>query len=173
MALILRARDTALRPASTNGCQPWLKTRQWQVISSFVCASSVRLLKYLGFSRTGCKFPGGGKSCQIDSVVKLNRSKLSDGMFRQLAAARMDQGSQNFKIPGSPSGRYSSDFGSPKINVTNPKKKKRLVFFKESKCQSKIFSIHKYQQIWRNFISPFTRYLQNFKNKFKAIYDPF
>ncbi len=25
------------------------------------------------------------------------------------------QGSQNFKIPGSPSGRYSSDFGSPKL----------------------------------------------------------
>ncbi len=25
-----------------------------------------------------------------------------------------------FKIPGSPSGRYSSDFGSPKINLTSP-----------------------------------------------------
>ncbi len=32
-------------------------------------------------------------------------------------------GLPNFKIPGSPSGRYSSDFGSPKINLTSPNKK--------------------------------------------------
>ncbi len=38
----------------------------------------------------------------------------------------MQQGSQNFKIPGSPSGRYSSDFGSPKINLTSPNKKKTI-----------------------------------------------
>ncbi len=38
----------------------------------------------------------------------------------------MVQGSQNFKIPGSPSGRYSSDFGSPKINLTSPNKKKTI-----------------------------------------------
>ncbi len=36
------------------------------------------------------------------------------------------QGSQNFKIPGSPSGRYSSDFGSPKIYLTSPNKKKTI-----------------------------------------------
>ncbi len=30
---------------------------------------------------------------------------------------------QNFKIPGSPSGRYSSDFGNPKIHLTSPNKK--------------------------------------------------
>ncbi len=48
------------------------------------------------------------------------------------------QGSQNFKIPGSPSGRYSSDFGSPKISWTSPNKK-------DHKCQSKTFLIHKYQ----------------------------
>ncbi len=36
------------------------------------------------------------------------------------------QGSQNFKIPGSPSGRYSSDFGSPKISLTSPNKKKTI-----------------------------------------------
>ncbi len=75
------------------------------------------------------------------------------------------QGSQNFKIPGSPSGRYSSDFGSPKVNLTSPNKKKDLYNFlfyiyiyiyiyieRERKSdrslnQSKIFSIHKYQQI--------------------------
>ncbi len=34
------------------------------------------------------------------------------------------QGSQNFKIPGSPSGRYYSDFGSLKINLTSPNKKR-------------------------------------------------
>ncbi len=48
------------------------------------------------------------------------------------------QGSQNFKILGSPSGRYSSDFGSPKISWTSPNKK-------DHKCQSKTFLIHKYQ----------------------------
>ncbi len=48
------------------------------------------------------------------------------------------QGSQNFRIPGSPSGRYSSDFGSPKISWTSPNKK-------DHKCQSKTFLIHKYQ----------------------------
>ncbi len=37
------------------------------------------------------------------------------------------QGSQNFKIPGSPSGRYSSDFGSPKISLTSPNKKKKTI----------------------------------------------
>ncbi len=52
------------------------------------------------------------------------------------------QDSQNFKIPGSPSGRYYSDFGSPKINLTSPNKK-------DHKCQSKTFSIHKYQRISR------------------------
>ncbi len=39
------------------------------------------------------------------------------------------QDSQNFKIPGSPSGRYSSDFGSPKIYLTSPNKKKKIFFF--------------------------------------------
>ncbi len=58
------------------------------------------------------------------------------------------QGSQNFKIPGSPSGRYSSDFGSPKISLTSPNKKK------DHKCQSKTFSIHKYQG--KSFILLFT-----------------
>ncbi len=38
------------------------------------------------------------------------------------------QGSQNVKIPGSPSGRYSSDFGSPKINLTSPNKKIKKTF---------------------------------------------
>ncbi len=36
------------------------------------------------------------------------------------------QGSQSFKILGSPSGRYSSDFGSPKINLTSPNKIKTI-----------------------------------------------
>ncbi len=36
----------------------------------------------------------------------------------------LTQGSQNLKIPGSPSCRYSSEFGSPKINLTSPNKKK-------------------------------------------------
>ncbi len=38
------------------------------------------------------------------------------------------QDSQNFKIPGSPSGRYSSDFGSPKMYLTSPNKKKTIFF---------------------------------------------
>ncbi len=37
----------------------------------------------------------------------------------------MIQGSQSFKIPGRPSGRYSSDFGSPKMNSTSPNKKRK------------------------------------------------
>ncbi len=36
------------------------------------------------------------------------------------------QGLQNFKIPGSPLGKYSSDFGSPKIILTSPNKKKTI-----------------------------------------------
>ncbi len=39
-----------------------------------------------------------------------------------------EQDSQNFKIPGSPSGRYSSDFGSPKIYLTSPNKKNTFFF---------------------------------------------
>ncbi len=33
------------------------------------------------------------------------------------------KGSQNFKIPGSLSGRYFSDFGIPKMYLTSPNKK--------------------------------------------------
>ncbi len=36
------------------------------------------------------------------------------------------QGSQNFKIPGNPSGRYSSDFGSPKMYFTSSNKIKTI-----------------------------------------------
>ncbi len=49
------------------------------------------------------------------------------------------QGLQNFKIPGSPSGRYS-DFGSPIIKLTQ---------IKDHICQSKTFLIYKYQRISR------------------------
>ncbi len=95
------------------------------------------------------------------------------------------QGSQNFKIPGSPSGRYSSDFGSPKIYLTSPNKKKKTfiiflfyfiyiyIYIKSDRSlkQSKIFSIHKYQQIWRK---EFFHYLQGicriFKNKLRQLW---
>ncbi len=45
------------------------------------------------------------------------------------------QGSQNVKIPGSPSGRYSSDFDSTKIYLTSPNKKKTFFFKKNIENQ--------------------------------------
>ncbi len=57
----------------------------------------------------------------------------------------LSQGSQNFKIPGSPSGRYSSDFGSPKICLTSPNKKKTI------NINQKYFqytNINKYQEFY-------------------------
>ncbi len=41
----------------------------------------------------------------------------------------LKKGLRNFKIPGSPSGTYSSDFGSLKIILTSPPKKYILLFF--------------------------------------------
>ncbi len=88
------------------------------------------------------------------------------------------QGSQNFKIPGSPSGRYFSDFGSLKINLTSPNKKDIIFKYRKSdksKCQSKTFSMHKYRQIpMKEFY--FTIYrvsAEFFKINLKAIYEPF
>ncbi len=63
------------------------------------------------------------------------------------------QGSQNVKIPGSPSGRYSSDFGSPKIYLTSPNKIKTINVKKKKK------SIHKY--LGKSFILLFTAGLPN------------
>ncbi len=91
-----------------------------------------------------------------------------------------NQGSQNFKIPGTTSGRYSSDFGSPKIYLTSPKKINKYIYiyiYRKSDRRlnhSKIFSIHKYQQIWRKeFYFTIYRVSAELKNKFTAIYDPF
>ncbi len=72
-------------------------------------------------------------------------------------AVLCNQGSQDRKIPGSPSGRYFSDFGSPKINLTSPpkeKKKKKLFFFKYRKSDRSLNVNQKYfrytnQQIWK------------------------
>ncbi len=60
------------------------------------------------------------------------------------------QDSQNFKIPGSPSGRYSSDFGSPKIYLTSPNKKKTLFFFKYRKSGRRLNVNQKYFQYTNN-----------------------
>ncbi len=68
-----------------------------------------------------------------------------------LETYKRSQGLQNFKIPGSPSGRYSSDFGSPKINLTSPNKKKTI------NVNQKYFqytNINKYQG--KSFILLFT-----------------
>ncbi len=67
------------------------------------------------------------------------------------------QGSQNFKIPGSPSGRYYSDFGSPKINLTSPNKKKTI---NVNQKHFQYTNINEYQG--KSFIVLFTGYLQNF-----------
>ncbi len=55
------------------------------------------------------------------------------------------QGSQNFKIPGSPTGRYSSDFGSLKINLTSPNKKKKTI-----NVNQKHFQYIKYDPVCEN-----------------------
>ncbi len=88
------------------------------------------------------------------------------------------QGSQNFKIPGSPSGRYSSDFGSPKINLTSPKKKDHIYIYKKIRQEFKSIKNILNTQISTNMKEGILfHYLQGiyriFLNKFKAIYDPF
>ncbi len=41
--------------------------------------------------------------------------------------------------------RSGRDFGSPKINLTSPNKKSFFFKYRKSECQSKTFSMHKYQ----------------------------
>ncbi len=60
-------------------------------------------------------------------------SKYSVTITNNTRKSKPKQGSQNFKIPGSPSGRYSSDFGNPKINLTSPNKTNKKLFFKYRK----------------------------------------
>ncbi len=67
-----------------------------------------------------CKYwPVEEKQAYVDSTHLNNSFKgdlthtVSPNLMLILSTYR--QGSQNFKIPGSPSGRYSSDFGSPKL----------------------------------------------------------
>ncbi len=47
-------------------------------------------------------------------------------IYQQATMVYQFEGSQNVKIPGSPSGRYSSDFGSPKMYLTSPNKIKTI-----------------------------------------------
>ncbi len=57
-----------------------------------------------------------------DRLIKIGRQNGKDRATDK--QTDRTQGSQHFKIPGSPSGRYSSDFGSPKIYLTSPNKKR-------------------------------------------------
>ncbi len=77
-------------------------------------------------------YTGDDWKCFINTNLALWRNSCFNPGFLSSVEYKSEcilyQGSQNFKIPGSPSGRYSSDFGSPKINLTSPKKKKDLIY---------------------------------------------
>ncbi len=113
-----------------------------------------RLGSYLWFLWCG--------QCKRNPVIK-TEWQILDGYIKIISHT---QGSQNFKIPGSPSGRYSSDFGSPKINLTSPNKKKTILNQKHfqytniNEYQGKSFLFYYLQSICRIC-----------KNQFKAIYD--
>ncbi len=153
-----RNRQRAVCPVITSPC--WGESSlQLNCSNIFCCYTAVNYIILYGAQTSVCvtNYTDELHSCSYAQTVNSDRflerlfcthSFTSLLRFGSLNALLTLQGSQNFKIPGSPSGRYSSDFGSPKISLTSPNKKK------DHKCQSKTFSIHKYQG--KSFILLFT-----------------